>query len=104
MMPTLVERLQSEFGDGQVWDIGGGHRLLVLPAGEMEYICAYDSKDRAEQEWLTQGIERMAKSLGSWIKTAPSIDTWMIVVRSVDTTALLQACADSLDKPTIAES
>jgi hypothetical protein len=103
MMPTLVDRLQSKFGDGQVWDIGGGHRLLVLPEGEMAYICAYDTKDRVEQEWLTQEIERIAKSLGSWVETAPSIDIWMIVVRSTDTTALLQACANSLNRPPIEE-
>lgn len=103
MIPTLVERLQSEFGDGQVWDIGGGHRLLVLPAGEMAYISAHDSKDQAEQEWLTQELERIAKSLGSWVKTAPSIDIWMIVVRSTDTAALLQACANFLNSPPIVE-
>lgn len=103
-MPTLVELLPRARGDGQIWDIGGGRRLLVLPEGEMEYISAYDSKDRDEQEWMTQEVERIAKSLGSWVETAPSIDMWMIVVKSADTKALLQACADRLNRRPIVES
>ena len=67
---------------------------MVLPGRGISYVCAEDVKDREEQDWLTDEIEKVAKVNGFWLETAPSIDIMMVVVRSENVPAFLQACAD----------
>lgn len=98
MAPTLIEQLTRERGGGEIWDIGGGYRLLVSSEGQEVFVSAYDCRDRSEKEWIIQKVETISKRLGFWIETAPGIDTWMIVVKPMNTEALLRACADYFSK------
>ena len=97
MMPRLVDMIPRDRGDGEVWEVGGGYRLLVLPEGEMAHVSGYRARDRAEGDWLTLEIERIARATGLWCETSPSIDITMIVVRRDDAPALIRACADHFD-------
>jgi hypothetical protein len=94
--PKLVDRIPRERGDGEVWDVGGGYHLLVLPEGEAAYVSGYRTKDRKEGEWLSLEVERVAKERGLWLETSPGIDIIMVVVRSDNVATLLQACAEHL--------
>lgn len=93
MIPRFIRKTPLFSGEGEVWEVGG-RRVLVMPGQEGSYVCADDAKDRKEQDWVTDELERIAKANGFWLKTAPSIDIMMIVVRSGDVAAFLQACAD----------
>ena len=93
MTPKLIDRVPRERGDGEVWDVGGEHQLLVLPEGETVHVSGYRAKDRAEAEWLDREVERIAKGAGLWLETSPGIDISMVVVRAADAAALLRACA-----------
>jgi hypothetical protein len=97
--PRLVERIPRERGDGEVWDVGGGYQLLVLPEGETAYVSGYRARDRAEGEWLSREVERIARGTGLWLETSPGIDLLMVVVRLGDAPALLRACANHFDGP-----
>ena len=94
MTPSLIRKLPRRGQDGEIWNLGGGYELLVLPAHEVAYISAHGPKDRAVCDWMTDEIERVAKEKGFWLETTPSIDIMMVVVRSADVPAFLQACAD----------
>jgi hypothetical protein len=93
LSPRLIKKLSRPGGSGEVWEVGK-YRVLVLPEKDISYVCAEDVTSRAEQDWLTDEIEKVAKASGFWLKTAPSIDVMMIVVRAADVPAFLQACAD----------
>ena len=74
LTPTLVDRIPRERGDGEVWNIGGGYHLLVLPEGETACISGYRTKSRSEGEWLSLQVERIAKDAGLWLETSLGID------------------------------